>query len=88
MSVRLDPPSRIIVDNFRLSQWLDQLFSRIGNGPFKVKGYSVSSLPDAGDWGNNDFSSLIYIYDETGGAVLAFSDGTTWRRVTDRAIVS
>lgn len=31
---------------------------------------------------------LIYVSDETGGATLAFSDGTNWRRVQDRAIVS
>jgi hypothetical protein len=26
--------------------------------------------------------------DETGGAVMVFSDGTDWRRVTDRAVAS
>lgn len=31
---------------------------------------------------------IIYVTDEAGGAVLAFSDGTNWRRVTDRAVVS
>lgn len=31
---------------------------------------------------------LAYILDEAGGAVVAFSDGTSWRRVTDRAVVS
>lgn len=31
---------------------------------------------------------IIYVDDEAGGAVLAFSDGTNWRRVTDRAVVS
>lgn len=31
---------------------------------------------------------LIYVSNETGGAVVAFSDGTGWRRVTDRAVVS
>jgi len=30
----------------------------------------------------------IYVSDETGGAVIAFSDGTNWRRVTDRAVIS
>ena len=34
------------------------------------------------------YPSLIYVTDEAGGAVPAFSDGTNWRRVTDRAIVS
>lgn len=31
---------------------------------------------------------LIYVSNESGGAVIAFSDGTNWRRVTDRAVVS
>jgi hypothetical protein len=31
---------------------------------------------------------MIYVSDETGGAVMAFSDGTNWRRITDRATVS
>lgn len=32
--------------------------------------------------------SMVYISNESGGAVPAFSDGTHWRRVTDRAIIS
>jgi len=32
--------------------------------------------------------STIYVTDETGGAILAFSDGTNWLRVTDRAVIS
>lgn len=31
---------------------------------------------------------MIYVPDEAGGAVMAFSDGTDWRRVTDRAVIS
>lgn len=31
---------------------------------------------------------FVYCSNESGGAVPAFSDGTNWRRVTDRAIVS
>lgn len=31
---------------------------------------------------------MVFVTDETGGAVPAFSDGTNWRRVTDRAVVS
>lgn len=30
----------------------------------------------------------VIVTDESGGAVMAFSDGSNWRRVTDRAIVS
>jgi hypothetical protein len=45
--------------------------------------YLVSALPSAATAGG-----LIYVSDETGGATMAFSDGTNWRRVQDRAIVS
>lgn len=30
----------------------------------------------------------VFVTNETGGAVMAFSDGTNWRRVTDRALIS
>lgn len=33
-------------------------------------------------------SAIVVCSDEAGGAVLAFSDGTNWRRVTDRAVIS
>ncbi|PLW76793.1 DUF2793 domain-containing protein [Cohaesibacter celericrescens] len=50
----------------------------------KLKQYSVAGLPDAAVAGS---SAMIYVYDETGGAVPAFSDGGNWRRITDRAVV-
>lgn len=46
--------------------------------------YTVATLPSA----STNARGLIYVSNETGGAVPAFSDGTNWRRVTDRAIVS
>lgn len=45
--------------------------------------YVVANLPDASVAGQ-----MIYVSDETGGAVMAFSDGTNWRRITDRTVVS
>ncbi len=45
--------------------------------------YTVATLPSAAGAG-----AMIFVSDEAGGAVVAFSDGTNWRRVTDRAIVS
>lgn len=44
---------------------------------------SVSNLPKATPAGQT-----IFLSDETGGATLAFSDGTNWRRYSDRAVVS
>lgn len=46
--------------------------------------FAVADLPSPAD----TLYGLIFITDEVGGAVPAFSDGTNWRRVTDRAIVS
>ena len=46
--------------------------------------YTVLTLPDAAA----NARGLIYVSDEAGGAVPAFSDGTNWRRLTDRAVVS
>jgi len=31
---------------------------------------------------------MVYCTDETGGAIPAFYDGSNWRRVSDRSIVS
>lgn len=52
--------------------------------PPVLPAYTVETLPDATAYARG----LIYVSDETGGAVPAFSDGTNWRRVTDRAVVS
>lgn len=52
--------------------------------PAYLPSYTVSGVPAAADWQG----SLIYVSNESGGAVPAFSDGTNWRRVTDRAIIS
>jgi hypothetical protein len=52
--------------------------------PHVLAPYPKASLPSAATW----VRGLIYVTDEAGGAVPAFSDGTNWRRVTDRAIVS
>ena len=52
--------------------------------PLLVIEYTVATVPDATLWE----SGVIYVSDETGGATLAFSDGTNWLRVQDRATVS
>ncbi len=46
--------------------------------------YTVATLPSA----SANPQRLVYVSDESGGPVPVFSDGTNWRRVTDRAIVS
>jgi hypothetical protein len=52
-------------------------------GPIGVGSSTVSGLPSASTAGQ-----LLYVSNESGGAVIAFSDGTNWRRVTDRSVVS
>lgn len=54
-------------------------------GPVRVASYTVSGLPGAAASGAG---AIAHVSNEAGGAVLAFSDGTSWRRVTDRAVVS
>jgi hypothetical protein len=50
---------------------------------FVLPSYTTSTLPSAAVPG-----AMIYVTNETGGPVPAFADGTNWRRVTDRAIVT
>jgi hypothetical protein len=54
-------------------------------GAVRVGQYAKAALPSASGIGAG---GLIYVADETSGAVLAFSDGVNWRRVTDRGIVN
>lgn len=54
-------------------------------GPIRCKSYTVGTVPSASTSGAG---ATIYVSNESGGAVLAFSDATNWRRVTDRAIIS
>ncbi len=55
------------------------------DGPVRVKSYTLAALPGASASGSG---AIVLVSDETGGPVLAFSDGTAWRRVTDRAVVT
>jgi hypothetical protein len=50
---------------------------------FVLPSFTTTTLPSASVAG-----AMIYVTNETGGAVPAFADGTNWRRVTDRAIIT
>ena len=50
--------------------------------PMILAEYTVTTLP------TGVTGAMIYVSNESGGAVPAFFDGTNWRRVTDRAIVT
>ena len=71
--------------------WAHELARRIeseirdGTGqPVQLPAFTVSDMPDASRFRYR----WIFVSDETGGAVPAFSDGSDWRRCTDRAVVS
>lgn len=49
--------------------------------PFATKTVATAGSPTTA-------GKMLFISDESGGAVMAFSDGTNWRRTTDRAIIS
>jgi hypothetical protein len=72
------------------AQWRDAMIvAGSGNaafgGPLRLAASTVAGLPPAASAGAG---AMIYVSNESGGAVVAFSDGTAWRRVTDRAVVS
>lgn len=49
-----------------------------------LRNYTVATLPDATAYPYN----MVFVTDEAGGATPAFSDGSQWRRTSDRAVVS
>jgi len=76
------PPRQWFNWLFRITTlWIRYLDSRVS----KADAFTVATLPSASARGAG---AMIYVSNETGGAVLAFSDGTDWRRTTDRNIVS
>jgi hypothetical protein len=56
----------------------------VANKPLKLARYTVAGLPAAA---SHD-GAMVYVTDEAGGAVPAWSDGTAWRRMSDGAVVS
>jgi hypothetical protein len=53
-------------------------------GPVEFPQYTVAGVPSASAYTGH----MIYVSNETRGSVMAFSDGSNWRRVTDRAVIS
>lgn len=64
--------------------WFQDLRALLGGSPLPLVSYTVANAPAAASFTGH----LIYVSDETGGATIAFSDGTNWRRVQDRVIIS
>jgi hypothetical protein len=67
---------------------VNALIKRTGGVSGKAFGplpsYTVATLPSA----SANARCWIWVSDETGGATAAISDGTNWRRMQDRAVVS
>lgn len=63
---------------------LVQALSQTEIGPVPLAAHVKTKLPSAAKAKYH----MILVTDEVGGAVPAFSDGTNWRRVTDRAVVA
>ena len=83
----LNPPpiqaSLVVTSTGLISQiWIKWLES-VRKIASKAQTINKASLPITADVGE-----LAYVPDEIGGAVIAFFDGTNWRRCTDRIIVS
>lgn len=92
MTVSKAPTETKIEQGRRINKLWELWFSKLtkevnaarGEEPLILPSYTVATVPDEATYIN----TMIYISDESGGAVPAFSDGTNWRRVTDRAIIS
>jgi len=54
-------------------------------GPVRPASYTVATLPAAA---TVKAGAMVYVSDASGGDVIAFSDGSAWRRMNDRSVVS
>ena len=81
----LDRSGQMMRDAFtRLNDLIKRTGGERGEAFGPLPSYTVATLPSAA----NNAQCLIYVSNETGGATVAFSTGTEWRRVQDRAVVS
>lgn len=73
----------------QVETWIRQVTDNL-RGVSSTKAYTVADLPPPTDYNTSidGRAYFIYVSDESGGPQMAFSDGTNWRRFTDRAIVS
>lgn len=71
--------------------WMKQVYDNL-TGINDTKVFTVLELADipatSYDPVVDGRAAFVYVSDESGGAQMAFSDGTNWRRFTDRAVVT
>jgi len=86
------PTPQVLEDLSIINAELVRLFSAYGfrlnrmgprDGSEGYDSFTVATVPATATIG-----AMIFVSDETGGATMAFGDGTNWRRVQDRAIVA
>lgn len=63
---------------------INSLSDRGISRPVPLTSYTVATVPAA----SAHSGAIIYVSDEAGGAQPAFSDGTDWRRLSDRTVIS
>lgn len=68
----------------QLADDLTRELVRVNAFPVKLPPFAKADLPDPGRW----VDCSIIVSDDVGGRVPAFSDGTAWRRYTDRNVIS
>jgi hypothetical protein len=61
-----------------------ELRARVRGFPVVLARFGKADLPDAARWQG----SWIWVTDDVGGAIPAYSNGTNWLRCTDAAIIS
>lgn len=58
--------------------------TEVPTAPVRLNSYLKTAMPVAATYP----AGMIYVTNDIGGATPAFSDGTNWRRVADRNIIS
>ena len=69
-----------------LQLYLDEITERLNTllgDRIPLESYTVAGVPPV-----SEGIGVIFVSDESAGATMAFSDGTNWRRTSDRAIIS
>lgn len=79
---RVDPPTPV-GGTGNMDIFASAIADAFAATPHELPSTTVGGLPSASPAGR-----LVYVSNATGGAMPAFSDGSDWRRVTDRTVVT
>lgn len=74
---KANQPFQVFLDD------LESGLNQVVGAQVTLTSYTVATLPPV-----ISAPGMIFVSNESGGSVMAFSDGISWRRCTDRAIVS